>query len=390
MLRKLTVAWVGDAGGTLQNDLFCGEAGMISAEPARLVRSLAQRAATRPEFLRLLCEDSLPAIQKAMCQVPGFLEGYQAYLDRFGDRCMEELKLESPTLHDDPLPLLRSIGQLGIKLQRGDVGRGDRERDVRKRAEARVTETLRWNPFKRVIFRFILQNARGRVRDRENLRFERTRVFGRTRLIAVEMGKRLAALDALQEPRDIFYLEIEEILSFVEGRATTTDLKGLVAVRKKELSQFKNEDPPADRFETRGVVYAGNIFKARSEPASSGGEGLKGLGCCPGVVRGPVRLVTDPRKAVLMPGEIIVAERTDPGWVMIYPLVAGLLVERGSLLSHSAITAREIGLPTVVGLPGVTRWVQDGNWVEMDGSTGTVVKVSPSTGTRSGSDDAGI
>ena len=390
LLRKLTVAWVGDAGGTLQNDLFCGEAGMISAEPARLVRSMAQHAATRPEFVRMLCEDSLPAIQKAMHQVPRFREEYQAYLDRFGDRCTEELKLESPTLHDDPLPLLRSVGQFGVKLQRGDVAQGDRELHVRERAEARVTEALRWNPFKQAVFRLVLHNARGRVRDRENLRFERTRVFGRARVIAVEMGKRLAALDALHEPRDIFYLEIEEILSFVEGRATTTDLKGLVAVRKKELSEYQNEDPPADRFETRGVVYAGNIFKARSKVASSGGEGLKGLGCCPGVVRGPVRLVTDPRKTVLMPGEIIVAERTDPGWVMIYPLAAGLLVERGSLLSHSAITAREIGLPTVVGLPGVTRWIQDGDWVEMDGSTGTVVRVSPVTGTRSCTDDAGI
>ncbi len=378
MLRKLIVAWVGDAEGTLQNDLFCGEAGMISGEPARLVRSLAQRAATSPEFIRTLCEDSLHAIHKAMRQIPQFQEEYQAYLDRFGDRCLEELKLESPTLHDDPLPLLRSVGQYAMKLQRGGAEIDNRELVIRQRAEARVLEALGLNPFKRTIFRVVLSNARGRVRDRENLRFERTRVFGRARLIAVELGKRLAALDVLHEPRDIFYLEIEEMLSFVEGRATTTDLKGLVAVRKREFAQHQSDEPPADRFETHGVVYAGNPFKATSKLARPEGEGLKGLGCCPGIVRGPVRIVSDPRKVRLMPGEIIVAERTDPGWVMIYPLASGLLVERGSLLSHSAITAREIGLPTVVGLPGVTRWVQDGNWVEMDGGTGTVVRVSPS------------
>ena len=49
-----------------------------------------------------------------------------------------------------------------------------------------------------------------------------------------------------------------------------------------------------------------------------------------------------------MPGEILVAERTDPGWIMLFPGAAGLLVERGSLLSHSAIVARELGIPAVV------------------------------------------
>jgi pyruvate,water dikinase len=108
---------------------------------------------------------------------------------------------------------------------------------------------------------------------------------------------------------------------------------------------------------------------------------MKGQGCCPGVVRGPVRLVGDPKRASVHPGEIIVAERTDPGWVMIFPSAAGLLIERGSLLSHSAIVARELGLPTIVSLAGVTRWLSDGDWVEMDGSTGVLTKVArPASG----------
>jgi pyruvate,water dikinase len=77
------------------------------------------------------------------------------------------------------------------------------------------------------------------------------------------------------------------------------------------------------------------------------------------------------------PGEIIVAERTDPGWVMIFPSASGLLVERGSLLSHSAIVARELGLPTIVSLDGLTHWLADGQWVEMDGATGVVTRIAP-------------
>ena len=63
---------------------------------------------------------------------------------------------------------------------------------------------------------------------------------------------------------------------------------------------------------------------------------------------------------------------------MVFPSARGVLVERGSLLSHAAIVARELGIPAVVSLPGLTRWLSDGDVVEMDGSTGVVRKVEAS------------
>lgn len=73
------------------------------------------------------------------------------------------------------------------------------------------------------------------------------------------------------------------------------------------------------------------------------------------------------------PGEILVAERTDPGWIMLFPAAAGILVERGSLLSHAAIVSREMGIPSVVSLSGITSWLNDGDLVTFDGTTGRVV-----------------
>jgi pyruvate,water dikinase len=197
------------------------------------------------------------------------------------------------------------------------------------------------------------------------------------RRVFVEIGKRFCALDLLEAPRDIFYLEVEEILGFISGTATCTDLKGLVALRKAEFAGYREPPAPDDRFETFGIVYQGNAFRgatAATEGTQSEDE-RKGIGCCPGIVRGPVRVITDPRTAELAPGTILVAERTDPGWVLLFPAASGLLVERGSLLSHSAIVAREMGLPAIVSLPGVTRWLKDGDTVEMDGSTGVVRRI---------------
>lgn len=376
LLRRLVGAWVGDRQGTLQNDLLCAEQGMISSEPAERVRRMAQLAAGSEQLVAVLCDGGLLAIRREMRAHAEFAREFEAYLDKFGDRCMEELKLESPTLFDDPLPLLRSVGQYARnRLIQDRPPPADADVTLRREAEEMVRKALAAHPVKRAVFAWILAAARARVRDRENLRFERTRVFGRARLIAVETGKRLAALDRLSSPRDVFYLEVDEMLAFVEGRATTTDLKGLVALRKAEFERYREEPAPADRFETRGVVYVGHAFRPETPYAPPTGETLQGLGCCPGVARGPVRVIRDPRQASVAGGEIIVAERTDPGWVMIFPAATGLLVERGSLLSHSAIVAREMGLPTIVSLAGVTQWLKDGDWVEMDGASGRVTRL---------------
>src|SRR5262249_25789056 len=145
----------------------------------------------------------------------------------------------SATLHDDPLTLLRSVGQLARRLQGVKTDKPDVQAEIRRQAEERVRLALRFRPLRRLLFRWVLRHARARVRDRENLRFERTRLFGRVRLIFVELGRRFHALDLLEQPRDIFYLEVNEALGFVDGTTSTTDLKGLVALRKAEFERHR-------------------------------------------------------------------------------------------------------------------------------------------------------
>lgn len=425
VLRKLTAKWCGDAAGTLQNDLLCGEGGLISAEPAKRVRELAGIAARDPDVVALLCEGSLREMERWLDgagstsfvgrelapgrldiarpaglqsrsgpeQAPAlqgthaaeFRAKYQEYLERFGDRCLEELKLESRTLHEEPLTLLRSIGQFARRFGAAGLAQeSGLEAKLRAEAETRAAQALRGSPVKRMLFNWVLRHARARVKERENLRFERTRLFGRVRRIFLELGRRFWAAGKLDEPRDVFWLEVEEVLGFVEGRTTTADLRGLTAVRRAEFTAYKTKAPaPADRFETHGAVHLGNKFQATPKSAASADastpanvDELRGIGCCPGIVRGPARVILDPRHAEIRAGEILVAPRTDPGWIMLFPSASGLLVEYGSLLSHSAIVAREMGIPAVVSMTGLTTWVKTGEWIEMDGSTGVVRKIS--------------
>jgi pyruvate,water dikinase len=377
ILRSLVTRWAHDSDATLQNGLLCDARGMISAEPARRIRELANLASGDRHFVKLLRDAPLPDIFARLPELPQFNSAYREYISKFGERCLEELKLESLTLHDDPLLLFRSVGRLADALVHGTgLSPAPDVTSQRLAAEARVNELLSSHPLGRVVFRWVLGRTRARLRDRENLRFERTRLYARIRRIFLELGQRLAAQGSLREARDVFYLELDELLSLTQGNRSPTNFMAIVADRKTEFTQFQNEESPPNRFTTRGAAPAGRPLPAgpvRQEPTP--GDSRKGIGSCPGFVRGRVRKMNDPRKDVLRTGEILVAERTDPGWVILFPSIAGLLVERGSLLSHSAIVAREMGIPAIVCIDGLTAWLDDGDLVEFNGATGQVWRI---------------
>ncbi len=131
--------------------------------------------------------------------------------------------------------------------------------------------------------------------------------------------------------------------------------------------------PPDDRFETYGTAYHGNpVHRQERSPNAESDNSLAGIGCCPGIVTGTVQLIRDPASDTYFQGDILAAQRTDPGWVPFFPAFSGILVERGSVLSHSAIVAREMGIPTIVGITGLTDRLRSGQRIKMDGRTGTI------------------
>jgi pyruvate,water dikinase len=228
----------------------------------------------------------------------------------------------------------------------------------------------------------VLSEARKAVRNRENLRFDRTKIFGVVRHLFRAMGEKLKLMGQLDHEADVFYLTTDELLGWGEGRSCTLDLAPIARARKKEFADFEATPPPPDRFITVGSAgYANRYIQAlldsdllRSEaPASTDPNVLLGTPCCPGVVEGEVRVVKQASDAQGLDGEILVTERTDPGWVPLYPSCSGLLIERGSLLSHSAVVARELGLPTIVGVSGgLVKKLKTGMRVRVDAGRGEI------------------
>jgi pyruvate,water dikinase len=370
-LRALCERWLDEELAGVHNDLVSGEAGIISLEPVRRMRKMASIAARKPKFAKVLRDGSMETMSRHINSNRQFRDEFDAYLKRFGDRCLDELKLESQTVADDPLPLLRAVGQLARVAKKPENNTAND--DARAIAEARIDECLSGSFVRRFIFSATLKLARARVRDRENLRFERTRVYGRVRAIFVEIGNRLKELDVLEDADDVFYLSAAEITGIIRGTGSSSRMSAIVNCRRKEFAEYADSDDPPRRFITKGPAQLPSSMQVAPSTGEQASEvSRSGQACSPGVVRGPVRIVRDPRDAEIRQGEILVAQRTDPGWVMIFPLVTGMIMERGSLLSHSAIVARELGIPAVVGVEDACSWLEDGDWVELDGASGTI------------------
>lgn len=367
VLKGMIEKWNLDDAGTLHNDLLSGEGGIISTEPLRRLASIATTIRPHADLVESFRNASHVETLAALDRYPEIRRVVDEYIFRFGDRYIGELKLETVTPKERPDLVIGMLA--GYVLHGGSESRVDAG-GLRRQAEERVRKNLR-GALRRWLFEKLLRQARERVKNRENLRFERTRVFGVVRRLFLAMGDRYSAEGLLDNRRDIFWLTKEEIFDVITGTAVTVNLRELVRVRREEFAAYEKERP-ADRFTTWGAVHLGNTFVEQATAAPVHGDGLSGTPCCPGVVRARVRVVINPSSEPPLHDEILVAERTDPGWAPLFPMASGLLVERGSLLSHSAIVAREMGIPAIVGISGLLENMKSGDLVEMDGARGTI------------------
>lgn len=373
VLQKLTTKYKLDDSGNLHNDLLCGSEDIISVEPMHRCLKIAKLIKDDSKSHTLFTSLSPLEINKRKSELTNEIQQeIDAYLTKFGNRCVGELKLETITYNDNPAAFLKIV-QSYVKQDIREVSTNHSEK-LRSEAEKHVAKKLKGKWVKKWLFKYVLKKARTLVSGRENLRFERTRGFGMVRKIFLSIGRQFAAEQLIAEQRDIFYLTKGEIFDVIQGTSVTTDIQALIKLRKEE--QTKQADLATnERITTYGNVHVGNDFAANMQEGITDGD-LQGIGCCAGIVRGEVQVVADPTEIEQLNGRILVTSSTDPGWVPLFPTASAILVERGSLLSHSAIVSREMGKPCIVGITGLLATLKTGDVVEMDGTTGVVKRIN--------------
>ncbi|MFI1168934.1 phosphoenolpyruvate synthase [Streptomyces sp. NPDC020801] len=366
VLALLTRRWLPDAPDWFTWAAAAPGGDVESAEPAWALAELAARVRADDQVRRLL-ERTRDADAHRALRDGGHTEvlaAVDAYVADYGYRSPDELKLEVPDLREDPAGLFTLLREaLPGTAGSGQEGRGGE-------TDAYLDRHLR-GP-RRWVYERVRGKARVALADRERLRFCRTRAFGAAKRMLRAMGRDLAGAGAIESWDDVFMLRLGEVRGAYEGEIAHAELKELTALRRRQLATDATLHAPS-RFTTRGAPYwSGNLERAGwagGPAARSGARELRGTPCCPGVAEGPAVVTDTPRE---IGGGILVTYRTDPGWVPALSSAAAVLIERGSPLTHVAVVARELGIPTVVQVKGATTEIRTGTLLRVDGAAGTV------------------
>ncbi len=344
------------------NDLLYARGDVISVRIVQEFQSLLIMIQSDPGLCRLFNEESPEKIITVLPQqYPDCNKRIMHYISEYGERSEAgELRIETTNYKENPLLFIAYLK----KNSTGKISVASHPPFDYKKI---LREVYPYRPVKRWFLLLLTTHTIARIRDRENYRFMRTRSFGKLRKILRVIDDTLYAEKLIENKRDSLYLTFEEI----KNTARSENYKQLIRERKTQYAQYAQQEPPNRYYETdKGFIPVYPAINT-SVPGM-----IKGTGCCSGRVRGMLKVIQDsdtwdPADA----GKILVSAYFEPGRLQLFAQAAGLISERGNLLSHTAILCREMGIPSIVGAKGILKLAEEGSLYEMDGSTGTIIKL---------------
>lgn len=394
LLQRQLRQWLPDAANeNLHNNLLVGLPGLASHSPVEKLWELSRLIRSNPELADLYANSDNATIAQQLheqTRFAGFLVELQEYLERWGFRSSGELMLTRPSPEENPgqtLELLRSYAALESPSPQQQL---NEQVAVRETATGKVARQLTPNALLRRMplslawrFKLLLAATQGAIRLRERARQKQAKLYVRLRHIILAIGHRLVAIGHLASADEIFYLECDEVDALLSGHAMFPyDVGTRVRERRSEQTRLAAMSPP-DNFELNWGDYlpqqaSGQMLQevaADSGIAADSGDvqRLQGIGACGGRLTANAVVLADASEAGRMQqGDIVVTRQTDPGWACVFFLARGLVIERGGMLSHGAIIARELGIPAVVGVRDATRRIASGDRLSIDGDRGVV------------------
>jgi rifampicin phosphotransferase len=354
-------------GDGLANRIVGGTGDVDSAKPALGIWVLSRRVAADPALMTIF--DS-----RANSELAGALEGsslegpLRDFLAEFGHRGPDEYELATPSWAMDPAPALAAVERLRLVPDDRDPRvTGERLRADSDDALAEAASRLP-RPARRLLRHLALiarQGSIARERAKDVLVLEN---LGARRALD-ELMRRAAARGGPVDRRACFSVTIDELTEFVADPASFSVIiddrmqRQLYLMDRVPPPWFVGRIPSADTWSLREGA------KAASPIA---GDVLRGIAVSGGVASGPARVIVDPGDPRgLEAGEVLVCSVTDPSWTPLFLVAAAVVCDTGAMQSHAAIVARELGIPGVLSVPGITA-VADGTMLHVDGSTGTV------------------
>ena len=340
----------------------------------------------------------------------------KSYISAYGDRIVGELKLETRTYRTNEELLDRWIldsletenaekselpaAEQSMQKAYGEKDSFETDSIESDSAEKDGEETSRSEKSSEAKPRksFLYRLAESSCNNREISRLHRTRCFGLMRSIVDKIGEKTIGFDvyylSLEELKEMLFSGKDFSLKIAREKELRKAYERLPVLSRVKLLGKVDRDPLAgeiavlnyESFKEKGNIKGqigksgkdGKISKAgqREKTGKEDGESAPrvffGRGVSKGIFRGEVLKIKSLQELSVAEakGKILLSYSTDPGWFPYLNMAGGLITERGSLLSHSAILARELEKPAVVNIPNIMEELQSGDMVEIDGDLG--------------------
>ncbi|KOU35114.1 rifamycin-inactivating phosphotransferase [Streptomyces sp. WM6378] len=294
-------------------------------------------------------------------------DAIEAYLDRYGMRCVGEIDISRPRWRERPSTLVPVIldnvrnfepGAAERRFEQGRQKAREKEQDVLSRLRALPDGDRKADETKRMIDR-----VRTFIGYREYPKYGIVSRYFVYKQALMGEAERLVQAGVLRAKEDVFYLTFQELNDVV--RSNRVDDR-LVQQRKEAFRSCQALTPP--RVLTSDGEAVTGAYRRDDVPAGA----LIGLPVSAGTIEGRARVILDMADADLEAGDILVTTFTDPSWSPLFVAVAGLVTEVGGLMTHGAVIAREYGLPAVVGVEQATRRIRDGQRIRVHGTDGYI------------------
>ncbi|MEU5096549.1 rifamycin-inactivating phosphotransferase [Streptomyces sp. NPDC020996] len=361
-------AWLGEKNAA--DTLTLSAPGNITSEMGLALLDVADAIRPHPEVMAFLQgvgdEDFLDELAK----LPGGTEArdaFEAYLDRYGMRCVGEIDITRPRWRERPATLVPVIldnvrnfepGAAGRRFEQGRQEARKKEQDVLARLRRLPDGGRKADEAKRMIDR-----VRTFIGYREYPKYDIVSRYFVYKQALLGEAERLVREGVLPEQEDVFYLTFQEFHDVVRSHRVD---ERLIRQRKDAFRSYHALTPP--RVLTSDGEAVTGAYRREDVPAGA----LIGLPVSAGTVEGRARVIHDMAQADLEAGDILVTAYTDPSWSPLFVGITGLVTEVGGLMTHGAVIAREYGLPAVVGVERATRLIRDGQRIRVHGTDGYV------------------
>jgi len=339
------------------------EMGLALLDVADVIRPYPEVVA----FLRHVEDDNFLAELPALAGGREARDAIQAYLGKYGMRCVGEIDITKPRWSERPSTLVPMI--LG-NIRNFEPGAGERlfeqgrqeawekEQELLTRLRALPEGEQKAEEAKRMIDRI-----RTFIGYREYPKFHIVSRYFVYKQALLKDAERLVRAHVLRDREEIFYLTFAELHDVVRTNQVDNQL---IRQRKDAFRSYAALTPPRV-LTSDGEAIAG-AYRRADVPAGA----LTGLAVSAGTVEGRARVILDMAEADFEAGDILVTAYTDPSWTPAFVAIKGLVTEVGGLMTHGAVIAREYGLPAVVGVEHATRLIRDGQRIRVHGTDGYV------------------